>query len=282
MPQVTIELLKKGLDANLSETHRRGNVIFLPETGELVVAGDIHGHRRNFQRIMSFADLQNNPARHLVLQEIIHGGPEDESGGCLSYKLLLDAVRYKLRFPQQVHIIMGNHDTAFITGGKVMKDGKEMNAAMCSAIKQEFGSSSLDVKKAFSDFLMSQPLVVRTKNKIWISHSLPRQRQLSKFDPEIFNRDLNTQDLVKPGSAYLLTWGRNHSENLIGQLTEQFDVDFFVLGHQPQRRGWRKAGQNLIIRASDHCHGCLLPIDLSRKYKIDKLVDSIVPLASIA
>ncbi|MBA7644870.1 hypothetical protein ES703_52617 [subsurface metagenome] len=52
----------------------------------------------------------------------------------MSYQLLLDAVRYKLTFPDRVHIIMGNHDTAFINSSEVMKDGKEMNCAMHLAL----------------------------------------------------------------------------------------------------------------------------------------------------
>jgi hypothetical protein len=59
-------------------------------------------------------------------------------------------------------------------------------------------------------------------------------------------------------------------------------VDLFVLGHQPQQNGWSQAGDNLIILASDHNHGCLLQIDLSKTYVIAELVNSLTPLASIA
>ncbi|MBN2183299.1 MAG: metallophosphoesterase, partial [Sedimentisphaerales bacterium] len=112
MPQTIIDLLKKGMEANNSDKYRRGNLILLPDQGDLIITGDLHGHRRNFERAVTFADLPNHPDRHVILQEIIHGGPEDSHGGCLSYKLLLDVVRYKLSFPDQVHVIMGNHDTA--------------------------------------------------------------------------------------------------------------------------------------------------------------------------
>ena len=95
MPQKTIELLKNGLELNKADKFRRGNLISLPGEVELITTGDIHGHRRNFERIVSFSDLGNNPNRHVMFQEIIHGGPEDEEGRCQSYKLLFDAIRYK-------------------------------------------------------------------------------------------------------------------------------------------------------------------------------------------
>ena len=282
MSQTTIDLLSRGIEANNADKFRRNNLIALPGEGSLIVTGDIHGHRRNFERIVSYADLANNPQRHVLLQEIIHGGPEDADGGCLSYKLLLDVVRYKLDFPHQVHTILGNHDTAFINNSEVMKNGKEMNRSMNIAIANEFSQASDKVSLALQQFLFSQALAVRTENRIWMSHSLPADRYADKFDPEIINRQLKINDIVRPGSAYLLTWGRRHSQELLDKLAEVFDVDLFILGHQPQEQGWDKAATNLIIVASDHNHGTLLPIDLARPSTTDQLVDSIVPLTSIS
>jgi len=85
MPQTVIDLLKKGMEANHADKFRRANVVYLPAEGHLILTGDLHGHRRNFEKIVSFADLANHPDRHVLLQEVIHGGPEGTYGGCLSY-----------------------------------------------------------------------------------------------------------------------------------------------------------------------------------------------------
>jgi predicted phosphodiesterase len=281
MPQTIIDLLNKGIEAVNADKFRRGNLIHLPAEGSLIITGDIHGHRRNFERIVAFADLANNSDRHIVLQEIIHGGPEDSRGGCLSYKLLFDVVRYKLTFPDRVHIIMGNHDTAFINNSEVMKDGKEMNRAMRLALEQEFQQAGANVELAIRQFLFSQPLALRCDNRIWISHSLPGDRFVDKFDPKILDRQLKINDVVRPGSAYLLTWGRKHSQALLDKMAKLFDVDILILGHQPQEQGWSQPGENLIIIASNHNHGCLLSTDLAKSYTIEQLIDSIAPLASI-
>ena len=282
MPQTIVDLLNKGIEAVNADKFRRDNLIHLPVEGTLIITGDIHGHRRNFERIVAFADLANNPDIHIVLQEIIHGGPEDSQGGCLSYQLLFDAVRYKLTFPDHVHLIMGNHDTAFINNSEVMKDGKEMNRAMRLALEREFQQASDSVELAIKQFLFSQPLALRCDNRIWVSHSLPPDRSVDKFDPKILDRKLKINDVVRPGSAYLLTWGRKHSQALLDKMAKLFDVDIFILGHQPQEQGWSQAGDNLIIIASNHNHGCLLSTDLTKSYTIEQLIDSIVPLASIS
>jgi len=282
MPQAIVDLLNSGVEANNADRFRRGNLIHLPSSVQLIVTGDIHGHRRNFERIVAFADLAKNSNRHVLLQEIIHGGPRDAAGGCLSHKLLFDVIRYKLSFPDRVHIIMGNHDIAFINNSRVMKDGEEMNRLMRLALEQEFQQAGDDIKLAIRQFLFSQPLAVRTENRIWMSHSLPADRVVDKFDRQILDKQLKINDCVKPGSAYLLTWGRNFSQQTLDKMAELFDIDIFILGHQPQQQGWSRAGKNLIILASDHNHGCLLPIDLAKSYTIEMLTDSIVPLASIS
>ncbi|MCJ7729142.1 MAG: metallophosphoesterase [Sedimentisphaerales bacterium] len=282
MPEKIIKLLDKGLEANHKDKFRRGNLICLPSHGSAVITGDIHGHRRNFERIVAFADLEHNTHTHVILQEIIHGGPEDEKGGCLSYKLLFDVIAYKVRFPDRVHIIMGNHDTAFINNSQVMKNGKEMNVAMRAALDREFVHASEGIKLAIKQFLFSQPLAVRCPSRIFISHSLPADRYAAKFDHRILDRQLRINDVVRPGSAYLLTWGRSHSQQLLDKMADVLDADILILGHQRQESGCCRAGSNLIIIASDHNHGCILPIDLAKSYTIEELLDLIIPVAAIA
>jgi Calcineurin-like phosphoesterase len=281
MPQTVIDLLNQGMEANNADPFRHGNLIRLPAGGDVIVTGDLHGHRRNFERIVAFADLLNHPDRHIILQEIIHGGPEDSAGGCLSYRLLFDVARYKVSFPDRVHVIMANHDTAFINNSEVMKDGKEMNQAMRAALDREYPRRADEVKLAIKRFLFSQPLAVRCDNRIWMSHSLPSDSCSEKFDPEILHRPLKVNDVVRPGSAYLLTWGRKHSQALLDKMADLLDSDVFVLGHQPQEQGWSRAGRNLLIIASNHNHGCLLPINPARSYTVEQLIESVVPLASL-
>jgi hypothetical protein len=281
MPQTIIKLLNKAVEATTADTFRAGNIIRLPAKGNVIMTGDIHGHRRNFERIVSFADLAGNPDTHVILHEIIHGGPEDVRGGCLSYKLLFDVARYKLQFPNQVHTIMGNHATACISNSKVMKGDKEMNRAMNAAIEYEFAQDYDEIISAIRQFLFSQALAVRCENRIWFSHSLPADRYIDKFDPEVLSRPLEMEDIVRPGAAYILTWGRRHSQALLDKMARLFDVDLFVLGHQHQEQGYCQAGENALIIASDHNHGCILPIDLAKSYTIRELTDSIVHLTSI-
>ena len=69
---------------------------------------------------------------------------------------------------------------------------------------------------------------------------------------------------------------------MLDKMAGMFDIDVFILGHQPQEKGWDRAGENLIIIASNHNHGCVIPISLVQSYTIEQLIDLIVPLASVS
>ena len=227
------------------------------------------------------ADLAHHPDTHVILQEIIHGGPEDDFGGCLSYRLLFEAIRYKIRYPEQVHVLLGNHDTAVVSNSSVLKCGREMNRAMKDAMKRHFEDNYQDVLDALAEYLMSQPLAVRCANGVWISHSLPADNAVDRFDLSIFNRPYTLDDIERSNPVYQLTWGRRHGAEALDRLAQMLDVEVFVLGHQPQEMGWGRIGNNTIILASEHNYGCVLFFNLAQSYTADSLVRNIVPLLEI-
>jgi hypothetical protein len=275
------DLCEKAAELNYSDKLRRGNILELPANGRLIVTGDLHGHQKNYHRIIAFADPANNPDTYLIFQEILHGGAEDTQGGCLSFKLFFDILELKLKFPDQVHLVMGNHDTAIVTDSAVIKGGKEMNQAMKSGLKQCFNGNFDEVNEAIKEYLLSQPLAAKTATGIWISHSLPADRYISDFDHEVFDRDLFPDDLLRGEPAYLLTWGRKHSQEKLDEFAKALGIDTFILGHQKQDSGYGKAGENLIILTSEHNHGCLITFDIAKTHTVDELIECILPLASI-
>ena len=102
------------------------------------------------------------------------------------------------------------------------------------------------------------------------------------FDPTVLNRTPKGRDIGDGGSAYQLVWGRHQTEQQLDELAQIFDVDIFICGHQPQESGYDVVGNRLIIIASDHNHGVMLPFDLKKPYQTEDLVSAIRPLASIA
>src|SRR4051812_19599460 len=207
-----VETLGAASDENRMEPLRQDQVVHLPVDGELWMTGDLHDHRRNFEKLVLAADLGNNPQRHLVLHELIHGDHYDASGAEESWVTLYRVAELKCDFPEQVHFLLANHDLAQIHGRGIMKAGLSVCEAFTKGIKKAFEGQHNVVNAAVTEILLSLPLAVRAPKGVFCCHSLPTDAQLEAFDFSIFDRPLAGPDYApRAGPVYQLIWGRNMS-----------------------------------------------------------------------
>ena len=277
----TISAFERATQANREDRCRTGNLIRLEGPGEVIMTGDLHGNSRNFEKLVRFARLADNPRRHLVLHELLHGDIVDGGGQCHSYRLVAQAAELKTQYPHQVHYLLGNHAIAQFTNDEVLKGGMAMVRALNAGLLSAFGTSARLVMSALNRFILSLPVAVRTDNRIWMSHSLPSMRKLAGFQKDIFDKELTGQELHSSPSLRALIWDRAHSPECLEKLAEMWDVDMFIVGHQPQAQGCDQPCSRMIILASDHIHGCFLPFKLDKHYKPDELFAQVKPLAAI-
>ena len=277
-----IETLGAAADENKMSALRQEQVVHLPEEGELWMTGDIHDHRRNFDKLMRAVDLGNNPQRHLVLHELIHGDRFDADGAEDSWYTLYQAAELKCDFPEQVHFLLANHDLAQIHGKGIMKAGLSVCEAFTKGIRKAFGDQRNVVNVAVTEFLLSLPLAVRAPNGIFCCHSLPANDQIDGFDFSIFDRPLEGKDYApKTGPVYQLIWGRGMSPETVDKFLAAVNADLVITGHQPQETGYAVNGSKHLIIASDHNQGVFLPIDLSQKYQLDDLVGRLTKFVAL-
>jgi Calcineurin-like phosphoesterase len=278
----SIELLRAAAQQNLRNPLRSGQLLHFPGSGELVVSGDLHNHRRNFNKLVKFSSLDQFPERHVILQEVIHGGPLGPAGEDASLEMVLDAAQWSLEYPGQVHFLLGNHDLAQIFSMPIMKEGYDLTERFNRAFAAWFGAHGPQVALAFRDFVISQPLGGITINGIMLCHSLPALRDMKGFDPTILQRPIVEADLLRNGSVFKLVWGRDQNDEVIDALSRTWWTDIFVCGHQAQDNGYGMIGRKMLIIDSSHNHGVLLPLLLDRQYTIDDLVKTLIPIAGIA
>ena len=268
-----VETLGAAADENRMEPLRHEQVVFLPAEGELWMTGDLHDHRRNFDKLVKAVDLGNNPQRHLVLHELIHGDHYDATGAEESWITLYKAAELKCDFPEQVHFLLANHDLAQVHGKGIMKAGLSVCEAFTKGVKKAFEGSHHIVTAAITEFLLSLPLAVKAENGVFCCHSLPTDDQIDTFDYSIFERPLTGPDYAaRSGPVYQLIWGRNMSPATVDKFAEQVGASVIITGHQPQEMGYATNGDRHLILASDHNQGVFLPIDLSRSYTLEDLV----------
>lgn len=260
----------------------RGSTLILPDYGQVVVTGDLHGHRRNFERIRNYCDLEHAPVRHVILHELIHEEPEGLDDHDMSHEVLLEAARWKVQFPEQVHFLQSNHELAQLIDQDISKGGRIVTFSFLSGVRRTYGDDYQQVVDAMMDLVASYPLAARTANRIMIAHSLPDQGAMQFFDPAVLDRLPTLEELRDGGSAYRMVWGRYHTAAQLEDLSRLLDADIFICGHQPQETGHEVVHGKLMILASDHNHGVILPFDLKKPYGMASLERALRPLASIA
>lgn len=245
---------------------RCGNIVSLSaEHGsEVMVTADLHGDRRNFNRILKLADLKNCPRRHLVMQEVCHGGPMYPGGhGCLSHLMLEDVARLKIEFPERFHFILSNHELAELTDFPIVKGKRMLNLLFRCGLQEMYGEAADEVRNAALEFLGSLPLAVRLSGGVFISHSVPEMS--GEFDHQIFDRPLTDADRAEGGGAFRLVWGRDYSPANAQEFAKAVGAQVLITGHEPCRDGFQVPNDRQIVLDCCGPQACyvILPIDES-------------------
>jgi len=260
---------------------RRGNIVCLPEHGDLAVVGDLHGDVENFRRVVDWAALHRHNDRYLVLQELIHGGPTDERGGDLSFRLLEEAAALKCRYKSQVQMVLSNHDLGEVIGAVITKGGQSTSAAFWRGIENAYGEAWPEVHGAYRRFLVSLPLAVRAPNGVFISHSTPQFDVIQDFDYSVFDRPLSIDDYLPESSIYDLVWGRNHDQRAADLFAKAVGADVLVTGHQSSMPGVKTPTSRHIILVSDGPLGRFLLLRLSVRVPHHVLVRQVTKIRSL-
>lgn len=266
--QAAAAILREAASLLLDDPTRKGNIVQFGGAGQLVVTGDMHGNLRNFDKLQRFCVLEQSPARSVLLHELIHAEIHGFEERDHSIDLLLEAAQWKCDFPDQVFMMQSNHELAQLLKQEITKGGRSVLADFAAGVEDRFGAGAPEILEAVDQYVAALPLAARTANGVIITHSLPDPMRLSplNYDFSVFERrPLTAEDVAPGGPAYDLVWGRFHRPQEAQAFAAAMGARFCIVGHTPQESGYATIGP-LIILASDHNHGCFLPIDLSREY----------------
>jgi hypothetical protein len=261
-----VAVYAQATEANLQTAARQGNVVSLTRdmADDVMITGDLHGHRRNFNLIKKIAALGSHPRRHLVLQEVCHGGPVYlQNSGCMSHTILEDVAILKTKFPDQVHFILGNHELAELTDFPIQKNKQLLNMLFRMGLQQMYGSATEKIREAYLPFLQSCPFAVRLPHDEFISHSIPEQCEVNGFDAEIFDRELSFSEYFEQSGVFNLVWGRDYRLENAQAFAEIVGARLLITGHEPCLEGFHAPNELQIVLdcCSDAGGYLILPTD---------------------
>jgi hypothetical protein len=245
-----VQICRQAAQANRQTAARRGNLIVLsPDVADdVMITTDLHGQRLNFLKLCRIADLAAHPRRHLVLQEVCHGGPRYPSGwGCMSHLLLEDVARLKADHPDRVHFLLSNHELAELTDHPIAKAGRMLNLQFRAGLQELYGDSAQTVRAALVEFLGTCPLGVRLTTGVFVCHGSPSSVDRRGFDTGVFHRPLADEDFRTGGGAFQVVWGRDFRPENAEAFAKLVDSDVLIHGHEPCSRGVRVPNERQII-----------------------------------
>jgi len=261
-PVRILSTLRRAIQCFRQTPGRRGRVVDLQDVDEVLVAGDLHGNLENFRQLLTRANLAQNPRRHFVLQEVVHGPYFYPAGGDKSHQLLDLTAALKCQFPRQVHFLLGNHELAQCTQRRVSKGDLDLNEVFREGVGTAYGGRAPEVYAAYLELLAVVPVALRTPNRILLTHSLPPASRLESFDPPALGRDVSTEaDVVPGGAVHALVWGRDTRGETAAAFLAKMDADLLVTGHVPCDNGFDTPNDRQLILdslGSPACY-CLFP-----------------------
>ena len=191
------ELLGRAAEAMRTSPYRRGCVVRLPRRGRILATGDLHDHTLNLAAILRLAELDASPRNSLVLHELIH--PDwCEDGIDRSYRMLGRVAELVCEYPWQVHPILANHEIAQLRRQPITKGAGDNVEAFDAGLEWGFGDDADVAAAAVAEFIRAMPLAIRTDSGLMISHSLPSDAVMRRFDVRVLERDLHDEDFDGP------------------------------------------------------------------------------------
>lgn len=175
-----------------------GAILRLPERLTPILLGDLHGRVENLLSALCqnafFETLMRGDAALVLLGDVVHPdgdtGLDDMSGSMLTMDVVL---QLKRRFPGQVHIVLGNHDSF---SPELNKGGVLQGPAWEQALLETRGVAYRD---AMRELYSRLPLIV-TSAEFSACHAGPPRASL----------DANTLAAIRsrPDLIHELTWNR--------------------------------------------------------------------------
>lgn len=273
-----IDTYRRAAEANWQTPSRQGNLIALdPENADdLMVSADLHGHGDNFDRLCEIADLAGRPRRHLVMQEVCHGGPTYPSGaGCMSHRLLENVAMLKTQYPRRFHFLLGNHELAELTDFPIVKANQVLNVMFRCGLMETYGDQTDRVREAYAGFLRSCPLAVRIANRILVCHSAPENVDARPFDSTILHRSFRPEDLTPQGDVFRLVWGRDYRQANAEAFAHLVDADVLIHGHEPCPEGFLVPNRTQIILDTSGDNGTYVIVPVAEKWTHQQVVQHI-------
>ena len=231
----------------LDNRGKPGGIVELPEETIPLIIGDLHAQVDNLLTLLSqnvtLDLLEQGKGTLILLGDAVHPETSGELDRMDTSILIMDLIfRLKIRYPEQVFYIRGNHDGF---SRNVFKEGVAQCLMWEHALRQSRGQEYVD---QFRQFYESLPYVVIANDYV-ACHAAPIR---TRFDREMLINIYQNTGLIRELTSNRLRrrnnpagYQRNDVKNFKQKLNVTESTQFLV-SHSPLNRTdalWREAGR---------------------------------------
>ena len=213
---------------------------FLELTAPIIICGDIHGQYRDLIRLFDFGGTPEKK-QYLFLGDYVDRGKN--SIECISLLLA-----YKIKFPKNIYLLRGNHESEMINRTYGFYD----------ECKRRF---NLRIWKNFSDCFNWLPITAIVNSRILCMHGglSPDLKELKNLKQIVRPTEVPDQGLLcdllwSDPDADAEDWAPNNrgisvlfNENLIEKAIDELDIDLICRAHQVVENGYEFFAQRQLV-----------------------------------
>jgi hypothetical protein len=233
------------------------SILRLPSRGRLLVATDLQGHLRDFERMADLfraAMVESDGDAHLLFTgDLIHGpdyAPEEWPEVLGDYyrdasPALVDAfLALRSRFPGRVHALLGNHEHAHVGGPHTAK----FSADEVTALEDQLGAAGA---LRLREILLDLPLVAIAPCGLVFTHAAPAATVSSVED--ILGAPLCGHERAALAQVFdipvvgPLLWARWAAPDVARRFLAAMGGKVGIYGHDVVREGFERVGREQIV-----------------------------------
>ena len=213
---------------------------FLELTAPIIICGDIHGQYRDLIRLFDFGGTPEKK-QYLFLGDYVDRGKN--SIECISLLLA-----YKIKFPKNIYLLRGNHESEMINRTYGFYD----------ECKRRY---NLRIWKIFSDCFNWLPISSIVNSRILCMHGglSPDLKELKNLKQivrptEVPDKGLLCDLLWSDPDADAEDWAPNNrgisvlfNENLVEKAIDELDIDLICRAHQVVESGYEFFAQRQLV-----------------------------------
>ncbi|MFL5348226.1 MAG: metallophosphoesterase [Hyalangium sp.] len=225
----------------------------LPASGRLLVATDIQGNLRDFQRMLTLFEASPEDTVLVFTGDMVHGPDEETERNWPHYlgtpyrdespEVVRAFLEARERFPGRVHCLLGNHEHAHVGGPRTAKFHEDE----AQVLEERMGlGPSAAMRTLFAQF----PLVAVAPNGVALLHAAPSARltgpeELEKVELEGYAHMGIFEFLHVPVIGPTL-WSRMAEPEQARAFLAALGARVAIYGHDVVREGYERLGDEQL------------------------------------